>query len=135
MPLTAQQNESWQLAIIGLFLMTLSTLFVHALFTFRHRGTSNKPPLGAGEMSEFELLAGIVIVFLWIGAFLEWSFCLGAVSRSLRNAALLYGVVAANGGVVYVLLRWEGASPHLYMAFTLWPMYLGMLLGSFSIFT
>ena len=84
-------------------------------------------------MSAFELLAGIVIVFLWIGAFLEWSFCLGAVSGSLRNVALLYVVVAANGGVVYLLLRGQRASPPLYMAFTLWPMYLGMLLGSFSI--
>lgn len=57
---------------------------------------------------------------------------LGQVSGSLRNVALMYGVIGANGGAVYLLTRKQHGSATLqsYICAIFWPMHLGMALGS-----
>ena len=52
----------------------------------------------------------------------------------LEELSLPYGTIAANGGLVYLLLRKPGVS-RLYAIFTLMLVYLGMLLGSLSVYT
>ena len=130
MALTIEQQESWQLALVSLFVLSLSTLLCQALL----RAPDQEPGTQLSRDREFFTSLGFFVVFLlWIGAFLGWILCLGAVSGSSRNIALLYGVTAANGGVVYLLARKQGGSATLqsYIFATFWPMYLGMMLGTF----
>ena len=95
MALTIEQQESWQLALVSLFLLSLSTLLCQALL----RAPDQEPGTQLSRDREFFTSLGFFVLFLlWIGAFLGWILCLGAVSGSSRNIALLYGVTAANGG-------------------------------------
>ncbi|KIM98536.1 hypothetical protein OIDMADRAFT_147038 [Oidiodendron maius Zn] len=129
MALTIQQQESWQLALVSLFILSLSTLLCQALL----RAPDQEPGTQPSRDKEFFTALGLfVLLLLWIGAFLGWILCLGAVSGSSRNVALLYGVTAANGGVVYLLTRKQEGSATLqsYISAMFWPMYLGMMLGT-----
>jgi hypothetical protein len=136
-PLTTQQKESWQLALINLFLMSLSTLLcqVLAAFSESRRWVSLGDPKRGGFTGNgiANFLTVIVLPALWVGPFLWWISYLGAVSESSRNIALLYGLVAANGGLVYLLTSTQRGSATLrsYVYVTLWPMFLGFMLGSF----
>jgi hypothetical protein len=100
--LTTQQKESWQLALINLFLMSLSTVLCQALAAFSE--SLDRESLGDPQRGGFtgngiaNFLTVIVLPALWIGPFLWWISYLGALSKSSRNIALLYGTIAANGG-------------------------------------
>lgn len=132
MPLTAQQQESWQLALVCLLVMLLSTIILHTAFSFADKDAHPKPLSKPREA--FAILSGFIFPFVWIIAFVQWLSFLREVSSSLRNTALLYGVMAANGGPIYMLLR-PGSAGHLYVLYTLLPMYLAMAVVSFSVFT
>jgi hypothetical protein len=136
--LTTQQKESWQLALINLFLMSLCTLLCQVLAAFSEsRGwvviLDNPEGIGFPGNWIANFLTVIVFPALWVGPFLWWISYLGAVLESSRNIALLYGIIAVNGGLVYLLTskQRESATLRSYVYVTLWPMFLGFMLGSF----
>jgi hypothetical protein len=112
--------------------MLLSTIILHTVFSFTDKDLYPKLLLKPGEA--FATMSGFIFLIVWIFAFIQWLVFLREVSSSLRNMALLYGVMAANGGPIYMLLR-PGSAVHLYVLYTLLPMYLGMAVVSFSVFT
>lgn len=132
MLLTAHQQESWQLALVCLLVMLFTTIVLHTVLSFSDKDRHPKPLSPAGELSAS--FAGFFSICIWVIAFAQWFLFLGGVSSSLRNIALLYGVIAANGGAVYMLLR-PGNAGYLYVLYSLLPMYLGMATVSFSVFT
>jgi hypothetical protein len=112
--------------------MLLSTIILHTVLSFTDKDLHPEPVSKPGEA--LALISGLMFPFVWTIAFVQWLVFLGEVSSSLRNMALLYGVMAANGGPIYMLLR-PGSAVHLYVLYTLLPMYLGMAVVSFSVFT
>jgi hypothetical protein len=112
--------------------MFLSTIILHTVLSFTDKDLHPKPLSKPGE--GLAIISGMIFLVVWIIAFVQWLAFLREVSSSLRNMALLYGVMAANGGPIYMLLR-PGSAGHLYVLYTLLPMYLGMAVVSFSVFT
>jgi hypothetical protein len=126
MALTTQQQVSWQLALFSLFIMSVSTLLCQELVKYRGPGTKRLVD------TEWVIPAGVVLPTLWVGGFVASINYLGAVSESSRNMALLYGVMALNGGLVYLSTKKQGASGTRpsYLSVLFWPMFLGLMLGS-----
>lgn len=127
MALTTQQQESWQIAFINLLGMSLSVLLSQTLL----KAASEEPGTQLSKNKEVLVFLGVMFLpVLWIGTFIGWFSYLGAVSESSRNMALMYGVMAANGGAVYLLTsKQQTLQSHISAIF--WPMHLGMILGSF----
>ena len=133
MELLELQKEAWQRAIIGLSIMSLSTLILHTLLNLSSSLSPVEKPQPRDNPSAASGLiigVGIVVVFLWIACFIGWIIYLGIVSASARNIAFIYGVTAASAALAYLLLFRSTVTGEEYMAFTLWPLYGGVMVGT-----
>jgi hypothetical protein len=142
MPPLAQQQQARQYAVIGLSLMCLATLIIHALLilsdpslnsTLNPANKSPAPSLSPSPLppgAALMLGVGVLVICAWVMGFLMWGICLGVVSVTVRNWAMIYSLAAANAALVYVLLVMPEVSGMVYMACTMWPLYMGMGIGT-----
>jgi hypothetical protein len=142
MPPSAEQQQARQYAIIGLSLMCFATLILHALLILSDPSlnsipnSANKPPATSLSPSSpppgaaLMLGVGVVVICAWVMGFLMWGICLGVVSVTVRNWAMVYSLAVANAALVYVLFVMPEVSGMVYMACTMWPLYMGMGIGT-----
>jgi hypothetical protein len=140
-----EQVHTYQTALISLLILPLCTLILHHIVsTYSHAdthntNTDNAPRDEAQQLSFFAFLVGFVTVILWLGALTTWSISLASVSPVLRNNALLYGILASNALPLCLLfvkrttISSSGWSLESLIGLMLWPMYLGMLIGTFGV--
>lgn len=127
MALTTEEHLSWQLAVVNLCCLVLASTLSTALL--RALTSQQQAPLTPNQ--EFFSITGLFCVSCaWFGELMAWGYYMEAASSSARNMAMLYGTVAANAGVGYLLTRRTGAGVRDYVAAIVWPMNAGLMVGT-----
>lgn len=147
--LTPEQLPNYQISIISIFVLSLCTLIFYLIISNNshaagatliiHAKTDSVPrfaPQNAQKTHFFHFLLGFVVVCLWLGALVTWSVSLGSVESSLRNDAMIHGLLTSHVILLYVLLakktRNAGGdwSVEGSIGLALWFFYAGMLFGT-----
>lgn len=122
------QGHSRQGAIIGLSIMSLSTLVAHVLIQ-----NSSSTPQRLTSRAGAALILGVAILAMcaWVCGIIVWFVSFGGDPRAItaRNKALIYAFGAANVSLTAMII-WPGIDGRLYFAFTILPAYIGMAVGS-----
>ena len=118
-------------AIVGLCMMSFSTSLVHVYTSskfWNHDGP--RPQNEAGLLVATTATFAMVIPVIWATGFWFWIEHLTYVSVIQRNSSLIGGIGAANVGLVWACLWKPSATFQIYLAYTLWPAYLGLIVGT-----
>jgi hypothetical protein len=118
-------------AIVGLCMMSFSTSLVHVYTSSKFWNHD-----GPRTQNEGGLFFATTIVFfpvisaIWATGLCFWIEHLTYVSVIQRNNSLIGGIGAANVGLVWTSLWKPSATMNTYLAYTLWPAYLGLIFGA-----
>lgn len=114
--------------LVGLATMCLVTTILHAIID----SFASYPMKGPG--AEFKaLLLGMAIpclIVIWFLSALRWVERLNDISSILCGRSLIVGLAAASFGVLYALSQIPSPTLQIYVAFSLWPAYSGLLIGA-----
>jgi hypothetical protein len=126
-------KENRGYAAIGLGIMCLATLITHAVLNAPSSKLTPIPkPRGQNQgdaILVFKITSIFFMLILWAVGLNLWVTYLAEVSVTLRNKSILGGLFAANAGLAYTLLWNSSASLQEYIGCSLWPTYLGIVLG------
>jgi hypothetical protein len=94
------------------------------------------PPLELSyveEKIELKLLNRLDSVFffcIWTGALVTWGANLAKFSVHKRDQSFIFGLIAANISLAYVLLTEPYGPAQVDISSTLWPTHVGLVLGA-----
>lgn len=116
------------MAIVSLGSMCLSTTLLH-VYLNSFLWTAAFEQMNEKTLSAFPIFGGLG--FLW-GKFgmKQWLSQLYDISPLMRNNSMIGGLVASTVGLIYVLLTIPSPSLQTYAAYTLWPTYVGLIIGA-----
>jgi hypothetical protein len=129
--LSSEQLNARSYAIISLGVMCLVTLINHVVLS-----PPLNPPLYTTPQQETDAMVGrnlscTALFIIWAIGLLQWSENLAMLSIHTRNQSLIFGLVAGNLSLAYLLLTQSHAPAQAYFNYTLWPAHLGLTLWAF----
>jgi hypothetical protein len=125
------QFEHLEHAVVGLCMMSLSTSVFHVYTSsefWKHNGPRTERE--GGLLFITTMILFMAIPAIWAFGFYFWLEHLTYVSVIQRNSSLIGGIGAANIGLVWACLRRPSATIFTDLAYTLWPAYLGLIVGA-----
>lgn len=123
------------MATIGLGQMCFPTTLLHAYLNSSYWNTpyeerSCDEHLGFVFVTLF-LFVGLAIV--WGIGMWQWLSCLDDISPLIRSNSVIGGFVAPNIALIYLLLNVSSPSLQTYATYTLWPVYVGLVIGAVAV--
>lgn len=120
------QSTQRQHSLLGLSLLSLSALTTHALLYQHHKSLpGTQIPAMATLPAILSVCGGVAGFFIWI-----LSLSGDPAMEGARNKALLYGLGAANLGMLGLLMLRPGSSGSTYFGCVVWPALAGLAVGS-----
>ncbi|KAJ5166259.1 uncharacterized protein N7482_005040 [Penicillium canariense] len=125
--LSSEKLEARSYAIISLGIMCLVALLTHILLS-----PPLNPPSSPGEEMNAMVLRGLgssVLFFVWAVGLAAWGKNLAEFSIHKRNQSFIFGLVAGNVSLAYLILTKPHAPAQEYITYTLWPAHVALAIG------